>query len=102
MKEKIPKQKKRSFEQKNFIKRFPYTFALLNVSRRCLFTNRHFSLVLGDRFSISEKEYKIWGKIAIEHGFIKAYQTKNKRYRCTLDVNSKRVIIDAMKNIQSL
>ena len=94
-------QKKRPLERKNFKKKFPHTFALLNVLRRSLFTDNHFSLVLGNKFSITEKEYDIWGHLAEKHRFIRVEPAKGDRYRCLIDREAKKTLLEAIKNIRT-
>jgi len=95
----IPRQK-RSPLRINFNKKNPFQFALLNCLRKGLFTDHEFNLTLCSKFSINEKEFQLWGKIAKAQRFAKVEMTKTNRYRCQLSEETVAMIVKALSNIQ--
>lgn len=92
-------QKKKRFP-KNFIQQNPREFALLNCLRKSLFTNPGFKLDLIPHFSISQNEYKIWGKIAVERKLIIIEAANNERYRCKVQTSVVKEMVAAIQKME--
>lgn len=94
-------RQKRSLLRLNFNKKNPKQFALLNCLRKSLFTDEQFNLTLCSKFSLNEKEKKLWGDLIIEYKLAKVEKTKIGRYRCELNPETVSILVKALNKIQT-